>query len=99
MFVARFNENGTLDAGFNGGIVANANAGRDASALLIQPGDKIDPLIGVARFHGTTTTGADGALDTSFGTNGAPGQRVGRRAHVVERNGRPGQEEAQRHSR
>jgi uncharacterized delta-60 repeat protein len=145
MFVARFNEDGTLDAGFNGGIVSIPNAAREASALLIQPDDKIvvgasgqsggpagmvlvrlmpggtldstfdgdgiahvwndaaecgasdqsgtsgvvalpngdllaggtcggnpmnDQKIGVARFHGGTT-GPDGALDTSFGTNGA----------------------------
>ncbi|HEX4623835.1 MAG TPA: hypothetical protein VH231_05235 [Solirubrobacteraceae bacterium] len=145
MFVARFNEDGTLDTGFNGGIVSLPNAAREASALLIQSDDKIvvgasgqssgpagmvlvrlmpggtldpafdgdgvahvwndaakcgasdqsgadgvmrlpdgdllaggtcggnpmnDQKIGVARFHGGTT-GPDGALDTSFGNNGA----------------------------
>jgi uncharacterized delta-60 repeat protein len=151
VLVARFNDDGTLDKGLNGGIVTASVAGRDASAVLIQPDDKIvvgatgpsgaqagmvlarilpngffdqtfdgdgvahvfndaancgssdqsgtndvvllpngdllaggtcggglgggDPRIGLARFHGGTT-GADGALDTTFGTNGAVSDRA-----------------------
>jgi uncharacterized delta-60 repeat protein len=147
--VARYNDNGTLDTGFNGtGVFTSAAAGREADAVLVQPDGKIvvgasgqstgsgspagmvlvrltaggtldstfdgdgvahvwndaglcgasdqsgtngivrlpngdllsggecggnpqgTQAIGVARFHGGTTP-ADGALDTTFGTNGA----------------------------
>jgi uncharacterized delta-60 repeat protein len=151
VLVARFKDDGTRDTSLNGGIVTSSVAGRDASAVLIQPDDKIvvgatgpsgaqggmvvarilpngffdqtfdgdgvahvfndaancgasdqsgtndvvllpngdllaggtcggglgggDPRIGLARFHGGTT-GADGALDTTFGTNGAVSDRA-----------------------
>jgi uncharacterized delta-60 repeat protein len=71
-FVARFNSDGTLDQTFgNGGVVLTSFGSDDtASALVLQPDNKIivagssDGAFAVARFN------PDGTLDATFGNGG-----------------------------
>jgi uncharacterized delta-60 repeat protein len=78
--VARFNANGTLDAGFSGGLVVTnltPNANNEAYALTIQNDGKII-LAGFAGAPSETQTdrygvvryNTDGTLDDSFGNGG-----------------------------
>ena len=70
--VARYNADGTLDAGFGaGGLVTTDFGGFDqANGVAVQPDDKIvvvGPLqgtVGMARYN------PDGSLDSTFGTGG-----------------------------
>ncbi|MCW5664984.1 MAG: hypothetical protein KIT35_14190 [Piscinibacter sp.] len=82
--IARFNPDGTLDAGFgNGGrvIVDLSPNGDEASALALQPDGRI--LLAVAYNEagnfafGVLRLNADGSRDSGFGSNGFAFRQIG----------------------